>query len=213
MVKVGQKLQETRLEKGLSLDEVSQQTKIRHNFLAAIEKGEYSKLPSVAYAQGFVRNYARFLGLPEKETLALFRREFDEDKHFHVLPNALAKDKEFSPARIRLRQTWIIVFLVFVIIFGFIFYQYRSNFFSPQVYIISPKDGAIVNSTRLTVLGKTDSNTTVTVNNLLVSVGNDGEFRKVINVFPGKTTITIKAVNKFGRQTVVKKEVLIKPST
>lgn len=211
MVKIGQKLQEVRLEKGLSLDEVAGQTKIRHNFLVAIEKGEYSKLPSVAYAQGFVRNYARFLGLPEKETLALFRREFDEDKHFHVLPDGLAKNEGFSPAGVRFRQTWVIVFLVFILIFGFIFYQFRSYFFSPQVYIISPKDGATISSTRFTVLGKTDSNATVTVNDLLVSVGSNGEFKKVINVFPGKSTIIIKAANKFGRQTIVKKEVIVKP--
>ena len=85
------------------------------------------------------------------------------------------------------------------------------GFFWPG--IISPKDGATVNSTRLIVLGKTDPNTTVTVNNLLVSVSDNGEFRKVINVFPGKSTITIKASNKFGRQTIVKKEVLIKSGT
>ncbi|PIP74278.1 MAG: hypothetical protein CO135_03940 [Candidatus Levybacteria bacterium CG_4_9_14_3_um_filter_35_16] len=212
MVKIGQKLQEVRLEKGLNLDEVASQTKIRHNFLVAIEKGEYSKLPSGAYAQGFVRNYARFLGLPEKETLALFRREFDENKHFHVLPDGLAKNKRFSSAGVRLRQTWVIVFLVFVLIFGFILYQFRSYFFSPQVYIIAPKEGATISSTRFTVLGKTDSNATVTVNGLLVSVDNNGEFKKVINIFPGKSTIIIKAANKFGRQTVVKKEVVVKPT-
>ena len=104
------------------------------------------------------------------------------------------------------------VFFIFILILGFILYQFRSNFFNPQVYIISPKDGAIVNSTRLTVLGKTDPNATVTVNSFLVSLNNDGEFRKVINVFPGKSTITIKVITKFGRQTIVKKEVLIKPS-
>jgi cytoskeletal protein RodZ len=213
MVKVGQKLQEARLEKCLSLDEVAQQTKIRYNFLSAIEKGEYSKLPSVAYAQGFVRNYARFLGLPEKETLALFRREFDENKNFNVLPNSLTKNKDYLPAGIKIKQSWLIICLIFIVVFGFIFYQFRSNFFNPQVYIISPKDNAVVNSTRLVVLGKTDANTTVTVNNLLVAIDGSGEFRKVISVFPGKSTITIKVINKFGRQTVIKKEVVIKPTT
>ena len=80
MIYVGEKLYEERVKKGYSLDEVSKATKIRSSFLLAIEKGEYKKLPSSTYVHGFVRNYARFLGLPEHEILALFKRQYDEDK-------------------------------------------------------------------------------------------------------------------------------------
>ncbi|HZJ18203.1 MAG TPA: helix-turn-helix domain-containing protein [Patescibacteria group bacterium] len=205
MIKAGQRLQDIRLEKGLSLEEVAQKTKIRANFLAAIEKGDYSKLPSVAYAQGFVRNYASFLKLPEKEILALFRREFDEKKHYHVLPHGFTKNKEYSPSKIRIRQSAILIFLIFAIVLGFIGYQYRSAFFGPSVYIINPEDNAVVNSKRVTILGKTDPNATVMVEEFSVSVDTNGEFKKVINVFPGKTTIVIKVTNKFGRETVVRK--------
>jgi len=64
MVNVGEKLYEERVKKGHTLEEVSKATKIRASFLLAIEKGEYKKLPSGTYVHGFVRNYARFLGLP-----------------------------------------------------------------------------------------------------------------------------------------------------
>lgn len=207
MIRAGQKLQEKRLEKGLSLEEVAQKTKIRLNFLSAIEKGDYSELPSVAYAQGFVRNYASFLGFPEREILALFRREFDEKKHYKVLPHGFTKTKDYSPSRLRIKQSALLVILVFVIVLGFIGYQYRSAFFGPSVYIISPEDNAVVGSNRVTVLGKTDPNATVMVEEFSVSVDTNGEFKKVINVFPGKTTIVIKATNKFGRETTVKKTV------
>ncbi|MFH1186828.1 MAG: helix-turn-helix domain-containing protein [Candidatus Levyibacteriota bacterium] len=210
MIKAGQRLQEKRLSKGLTLEEVAQGTKIRANFLSAIEKGDYSKLPSVTYAHGFVRNYARFLGLPEKETLALFRREFDEKKHYGVLPQGFTKNKEYSPSRLRIKQSFLYIFLIFAVVLGFIGYQYRSAVFGPSVYIISPEDNTIVKSTKVTVLGKTDPNATVMIEEFSASVDPDGEFRKVINVFPGKTIIEIKVTNKFGRQTVVERTIEIK---
>ena len=63
MIKAGEKLQEARLSKGLTLEDVSKSTKIKISYLEFIENGEYEKLPSVSYAHGFVRNYAKFLGL------------------------------------------------------------------------------------------------------------------------------------------------------
>ena len=62
---VGQKLEEARKRKGVSLREVSESTKIRGDYLSAIESGNYEiNLPEV-YLRGFVRLYAKFLGLDQ----------------------------------------------------------------------------------------------------------------------------------------------------
>ena len=62
---VGQKLEEARKSKGVSLREVSESTKIRGDYLSAIESGNYQiSLPEV-YLRGFVRLYAKFLGLDQ----------------------------------------------------------------------------------------------------------------------------------------------------
>src|SRR3989338_7007978 len=104
MIRAGQKLSEERKRRGLSLLQVSNATKIRQEFLEAIEKGEYDKLPSPSYAQGFVRNYTRLLELPEKETLALFRREFAGDKDYDVLPEGLSGKKDIPVRKFKIRQ-------------------------------------------------------------------------------------------------------------
>lgn len=213
MIRIGQRFKDTRIKKGFSLEDVSQSTKIRTSFLSAIENGEYEKLPSVAYATGFVRNYARFLGLSEKASLALFRREFDEDKAYRVLPHGFAKNKEFSIKRVKIQQTAILAALVFLGILGYILFQYRQAIINPPLTVSSPLENAVINSSGLVVLGKTDPDTTVFVDNYPVSVESDGSFRKTITVFPGKTTITIKAVNKFGRQTILKRDIEAKPGS
>ncbi|MEC8419555.1 MAG: helix-turn-helix domain-containing protein [Verrucomicrobiota bacterium] len=62
---VGQKLEEARKSKGVSLREVSESTKIRGDYLSAIESGNYAiSLPEV-YLRGFVRLYSKFLGLDQ----------------------------------------------------------------------------------------------------------------------------------------------------
>ena len=210
MIKIGQRLLEAREEKGLSLEDVSQSTKIRASFLEAIENGEYEKLPSATYAQGFVRNYARFLGLPEKETLALFKRELDVERNFGVLPQSLSKN--YEPSGFRLKQSLFFIVLIFLVILGFIFYQYRSVFFSPELKVTSPLDNSKTYSSRITVLGKTDSNATLFVNGNPVAVDFSGNFRKNLNVFPGKVTIIVRATNRFGKETIVKREVEVKAS-
>lgn len=52
-----------RKELNLSLKEVESATSIRMVYLQAIEEGETDKLISPIYAQGFLRQYANFLGI------------------------------------------------------------------------------------------------------------------------------------------------------
>jgi len=208
MIRVGQRLAEARFKKGLNLEDVSQATKIKTEFLAAIEEGEYEKLPSPAYAQGFVRNYAKLVGLPEKETLALFRREFASDNMIKVLPQSFSED--YSGSKFKNKQPYIIIALVFLIVFGFIAYQFRFVFLNPPLSIVSPVNNAVILGSQVIVTGKTDPEATVEVNNNPVAVSQDGSFKKNLNVFPGKNEITVESINKFGRQSTIAREIDVK---
>lgn len=213
MIKVGQKFLEARLRKGLALEDISQSTKIKISFLKAIEDGEYEKLPSSSYAQGFVRNYAKFLELPEKETLALFRREFDEEKVQKVLPQGFSKTNDFPLKRLKIRQTLFLAILPFLAILGYIIFQYRGAILNPSLSVSSPRQNAVISSSLVTVIGKTDPNSTVFISGTPVTVNGNGVFTKEINVFPGKVTIVIRVVNSFGKETILKREIEVKPGS
>lgn len=210
MLRVGQRLKEERLRKELTLDDVSKSIKIKTSFLSAIEQGEYRKLPSSAYAQGFVRNYAEFLNISEKEILPLFRREFNEKEVFKVLPEGLTKTNDFPINKLRLQQTFVLIVLIFIVLSGYILFQYRYAIINPPLEIDSPKENSVISKKTITVSGQTDSNSTLFVNNDSVSVNRDGKFEKKVDLFPGKSTIKIKAVNRFGRQTEVERHVEVK---
>lgn len=198
MIKVGQKLRSERLEKGLTLDEISKATKIRVSFLWAIEEGDYKKLPSSAYIKGFVKNYTQYLGLPYKDTLALFKREFNENEHLEVMPVGVSGKQEISTGHLRISQSYIIFVFILAAI-GYMIFQYRSAFINPSLTIQMPAKQAIGGS--VTVKGRTDPNATVLINNEQVPVDSDGSFQKDITVFTSEETIDVISQNRFGRKT------------
>lgn len=60
---IGDVLKQKRKELNLSLKEAENATSIRTGYLQALEEGDMSKLISPIYAQGFLKQYAAFLGL------------------------------------------------------------------------------------------------------------------------------------------------------
>jgi cytoskeleton protein RodZ len=63
-------LRQAREVRGESLEEVAQALKLSMRQLVAIESGHYESLPGPAFVRGFVRNYARHLGLDPEAVLA-----------------------------------------------------------------------------------------------------------------------------------------------
>lgn len=73
--RVGDMLQQHRVRSGFDLAEVSGYLHIRRGYLEAIEQGRFDRLPGPAYAAGFVRAYAGFLGLDAASMVDRLRRE------------------------------------------------------------------------------------------------------------------------------------------
>src|SRR5215210_2670464 len=60
---IGRLLEQKRKERGLTLEEVEQATKIRKRYLTGLERENYAILPDAIYARGFLKTYANYLGL------------------------------------------------------------------------------------------------------------------------------------------------------
>jgi hypothetical protein len=69
-VRIGALLAETRKAQGLTLGQASAATRIRGAHLSALESGAFDRLPAPVYAFGYLRTYARFLGLDTDSLLA-----------------------------------------------------------------------------------------------------------------------------------------------
>jgi len=209
MVRAGERLREERLRRKLTLQDAEKATKIKASFLAAIERGDYNKLPSSAYAQGFVRNYAEYLGLPVRQVLAVFRREFDERKEYKVLPESLSGGDSLAGRHFRIRRRILLIATILFLVIGFMLYQFRFAVLNPPLTVDSPKEGSVA-SQQVSVVGSTEPNATVTVNGQAVTLDQQGKFSRKVPAFDGPLTIVVKAKSRFGKETAVERHVEMK---
>jgi cytoskeletal protein RodZ len=91
---IGQYLRAMREHRGLSLAQVAAETKVRRLYLNALEEGEHAPLPSRPFAVGYVRAYARVLGLDGDEIVARFRTEFPEARAALHAPIGVAQEND-----------------------------------------------------------------------------------------------------------------------
>jgi cytoskeletal protein RodZ len=74
MAELIERLRAAREEKGLSIAEVAEATRIPQAYLEAVEEGAFDQFTSPLHLRGFLRNYALFLNLDSQEILAEFDR-------------------------------------------------------------------------------------------------------------------------------------------
>ncbi|MGD9101115.1 MAG: DUF4115 domain-containing protein [Anaerolineae bacterium] len=72
MIDLGNELRQAREAKGISLTEAEADTRIKEYYLRALETNDWAALPTPVQAQGFLRNYAVYLGLDEEQVMARF---------------------------------------------------------------------------------------------------------------------------------------------
>src|SRR5437763_6340046 len=68
----GEELQREREIRGISLKEIADSTKISKRFLEAIERNDHKILAAPVFTRGFVREYARYLGLNAEEMVSRY---------------------------------------------------------------------------------------------------------------------------------------------
>ena len=74
----GERLRRAREEKGLSQEEACKHLRLSTSYMRALEQDDYDRLPEAPFIKGYLRNYARFLGLPAEELARQFQQRVDE---------------------------------------------------------------------------------------------------------------------------------------
>ena len=75
---VGTLLRRTRERQGLSIEQLSQTTKIHHATIEALESNDVDRLPANVYTRGFIRAYAREVGLDPDDTVEQYLAQFQD---------------------------------------------------------------------------------------------------------------------------------------
>lgn len=120
METLGGFLQQARERQGLSWDQVAARTRIQPRHLQALEEEDFEKLPAKVFTKGFVRSYARALGLDENEAVQLFlvssgsfyERAEPEQQHVHITLETAHRS----------RFSWNLIAVLIIFIGGALFF-------------------------------------------------------------------------------------------
>lgn len=113
-----------RNKKGVSLKNISQNTKISHTNLEFLENDNYAKLPNKTYVYGYVKSYAKTLGLDQNHCLELARKHYDSDKNEVVLDSHKNSIQEPSS---QFNAKFLVFLLVFIALSAAVFLFSRGN--------------------------------------------------------------------------------------
>ncbi len=98
--RTGALLADARVAAGLELTDIARETRIPLRHLKAIEADRHDELPALPYAIGFVKSYARSVGLDIEATAAQFRSETTKVAHVPTPLTLEPLDERRMPARV-----------------------------------------------------------------------------------------------------------------
>lgn len=207
MKTVGEILKTARLRKRLKRSEIAKATKINAKYIKALESNDFSSLPEAAFVKGFIRNYSNAVNLDPDQALAVFRRDYDQDVKGQIVPRGLAVS-EIEKRILWTPKTTLIAGLLFLALTlaSYFIYQYRLLAAAPALEIKSPQEQEQVQP-NLMLIGTTDPQATVTINNQQVSVNPDGTFSQSLVLPEGERTITIEAISRTGNSRIIQRTV------
>ncbi|OGM05734.1 hypothetical protein A2125_00605 [Candidatus Woesebacteria bacterium GWB1_43_5] len=203
MKSVGQIIKETRRQKNLSIDDLEGETKIKRQFLLAIETLKWDKLPEYPVLQGFIRLIGHALDLDEYKLVAVLRRDY-QPKRLHIIPRPDIADKfRWSP-----KLTFFIgVSIVVMTVFGYLVYQY-FRFISPPTLVVNfPPEGYVAKEAVLQISGKTSQDSTIKINNQPIVVDPEGKFSGEIEITAETGIIEIKSTSRAGKEAVINRKI------
>jgi cytoskeleton protein RodZ len=117
--RIGDRLRVARVKAGLDLSDIAARTRVPLRHLTAIESGDYGALPSATYSVGFVKSYARALGLDEAEAASHLRDEMGHRTVTERLDLQTFEDEDSGPLAPRwLAWTAAAIFAVVAIGYG-----------------------------------------------------------------------------------------------
>ncbi len=138
---LGEVLRGEREKKGLTIELVMESTKISRTNLVAIEKGDYATLPHPVYTKGFVKSYARYLGLDADELAMVVDQEYQneadgpENLMYEVSPateRAFQEKGEFSETKKFSMWPFLLLILLAVVVALFLFIRFEGKKDRPE---------------------------------------------------------------------------------
>jgi cytoskeletal protein RodZ len=216
--KVGDLLKETRLMKGLKLDEVSEALKINKSYLKALEDSKWEVFPAEVYIKGFLKNYSNYLGISEEKAVSIYRRERYVDQEVKVLDHGQKEIREMNFRSFQLTRTSVAIIISVIGLIGVLIFSAYQIFIVQQKPVLELSEPVVTKANTGEEIKYDTDDDTVTINGTM-GVGDTlfvngeqiftfglPEFEvPEIDLKEGENKILIQSMNQFG----IKSDILL----
>lgn len=110
----GSRMRHVREQRGISLRQIAQTTKLSVTALEALERNDIARLPGGIFSRAFVRSYAAGIGADPEETVREFLSQFPHESVTSPGPSAPTNGQ--SPARRLVTHAMMIAATIAVIV-------------------------------------------------------------------------------------------------
>ena len=126
----GTLLQETRESQGLSVPDAALALKVTESYVRALESNDYEHLPQATFVRGYLKNYAKLLGLNADEIVGAYDQHMDTQGDVFRKPNV---EKSIKPLRAHSTPSPVnALILILVISLGGLSYYLWNNWLKPD---------------------------------------------------------------------------------
>jgi cytoskeletal protein RodZ len=207
---IGEMLREARTFHRLSVEDFSKRTRIRAEYVTALENNQFDQLPAATFVKGYIKTYGTVFGFDYQPLLGLLRRDYKESARGKLVPREFIKPVlKKSPLSTPVTVAVLVLTTLFLSLISYIGFQWYNLNKPPELRITNPADNAAVAS-QVLVEGITTPEAIVSVNAQPVSLQPDGSFKtEILLPREGITSITVEATDRRGKTSIVQRTVFV----
>lgn len=209
---IGERIRKRREELELSARDLAQDIQAPQKFVEAFEKDRYEIFPAKVYASGFLKKLLKAIKFEDPESLL---REFNNEwevqmfrrkKELIPLPLNRGSEPIVTPARLGIGIGAF--FLVILVLFlGIRLFRFVGT---PNLAIEEPKNESEYAEPFVRVRGRTEKESSLTVNGRELKIDESGRFDEEIEFGAGVYTLQFLSVNRFGKESREARNIVVK---
>lgn len=190
----------------LSVDKLSLLSGVSAKYIEIIESGLYFDLPGEMYTKQFIKALASFLKISPDYCLKLYQQE--KSTQLALLEKTVVQKKEvraiITPQKIR---TWAFTTGLIALV-AYLGWQVNAIFAAPYLEIKQPANQTTTNADFMEIVGQTESESSVTINDQEIIIQPNGTFQQTVNLKDGLNSFSISSAKKHSKKRQISLSIL-----
>ncbi len=207
---IARELRQARADKKISLAKAARQTGINQKYLSAFESGDWQQLPAGIYGKKFLAEYALYLGLDTKVLLELYVEETTPTSSNQVSRffTKITPKLHYTFNLPKLIQALAIIAAAAICLFYLGFYVTKI-IAAPALTLTQPAANITTKANQIAIIGHTEPNAEVKINDQTVLVQSDGGFAETINLKTGLNIIIVSSQKKYSKTSTITRQIFV----